>query len=67
MLAGQHRQHCCHALCERNYEVRIFGSKAVLQLELWRGEMVLIDFADRRTEFRGRSRKMRFTPVRRRR
>ena len=38
-------------LCERNYEVRIFGSQAILQLELWRGTMTLIDFADRRTEF----------------
>jgi predicted dehydrogenase len=38
-------------LCERNYEVRIFGSKAILQLELWRGAMTLIDFADKRTEF----------------
>ncbi|HWF18022.1 MAG TPA: Gfo/Idh/MocA family oxidoreductase [Verrucomicrobiae bacterium] len=39
-------------LCERNYEVRIFGSKAILQLELWHGRMTLIDFADRRTEFK---------------
>jgi predicted dehydrogenase len=39
-------------LGERNYEVRIFGSKAILQLELWRGTMTLIDFADKRTEFR---------------
>ena len=38
-------------LAERNYEVRIFGSKAILQLELWRGTMTLIDFADKRTEF----------------
>ena len=38
-------------LCERNYEVRVFGSQAILQLELWRGTMTLIDFADRRTEF----------------
>lgn len=38
-------------LCERNYEVRIFGSKAILQLELWRGTMRLIDFSDHRTEF----------------
>ena len=38
-------------LAERNYEVRIFGSKAILQLELWRGRMTLIDFADKRTEF----------------
>jgi len=39
-------------LCERNYEVRIFGSQAILQLELWRGTMTLIDFHDRRTEFK---------------
>ncbi len=39
-------------LSERNYEVRIFGSKAILQLELWRGTMTLIDFADQRTEFK---------------
>jgi predicted dehydrogenase len=39
-------------LSERNYEVRVFGSKAVLQLELWRGTMTLIDFADKRTEFK---------------
>jgi predicted dehydrogenase len=38
-------------LSERNYEVRIFGSKAILQLELWRGTMTLINFADKRTEF----------------
>ena len=37
---------------ERTYEVRVFGSEAVLQLELWRGEMTLIDFAGRRTEFK---------------
>jgi predicted dehydrogenase len=39
-------------VCERNYEVRIFGSKAILQLELWRGSMTLIDFGGKRTEFR---------------
>jgi predicted dehydrogenase len=39
-------------LAERNYEVRVFGSKAILQLELWRGTMTLIDFADQRTEFK---------------
>ena len=39
-------------LSERNYEVRIFGSKAILQLELWRGAMTLIDFADKRTKFK---------------
>lgn len=38
-------------LCERNYEVRVFGRKAILQLELWRGTMTLVDFADQRTEF----------------
>ena len=38
-------------LAERNYEVRIFGSKAILQLELWRGTMTLTDFAGQRTEF----------------
>jgi predicted dehydrogenase len=38
-------------LSVRNYEVRIFGSEALLQLELWRGTMTLADFADRRTEF----------------
>ncbi len=36
---------------EKNYEVRVFGSKAILQLELWRGTMTLVDFADQRTEF----------------
>jgi predicted dehydrogenase len=39
-------------LCERNYEVRVFGSNAILQLELWRGQMTLIDFAGQRTEFK---------------
>lgn len=39
-------------LAERNYEVRVFGSAAVLQLELWRGTMSLIDFNNRRTEFK---------------
>lgn len=38
-------------MSERNYEVRVFGSKAVLQLELWRGTMTLTDFANQRTEF----------------
>ena len=37
---------------ERNYEVRVFGSKAILQLELWHGTMAMIDFADKRTEFK---------------
>ena len=37
---------------QRNYEVRVFGSKALLQLELWRGTMTLIDFTGQRTEFK---------------
>ncbi len=36
---------------QRNYEVRIFGSQAIMQLELWRGTMTLIDFAGERIEF----------------
>src|SRR5580765_8144160 len=38
-------------LRERNYEVRVFGTGAVLQLELWRGTMALIDFAGHRMDF----------------
>jgi predicted dehydrogenase len=38
-------------LGERNYEVRVFGSEGLLQLELWQGTMTLSDFAGRRTEF----------------
>jgi predicted dehydrogenase len=38
-------------LRERNYEVRVFGSKAILQLELWRGTMALIDFGGHRKDF----------------
>jgi predicted dehydrogenase len=38
-------------LCERNYEVRIFGSHAILRLELWRGRMAMTDFHDKRTGF----------------
>ena len=38
-------------LAERNYEVRVFGSQAILQLELWIGTMTLIDFAGKRTEY----------------
>jgi predicted dehydrogenase len=38
-------------LAERNYEVRVFGSRAILLLELWRGTMTMIDFAGQRTEF----------------
>jgi len=37
-------------LRERNYEIRVFGAKAILQLELWRGTMALIDFAGHRTD-----------------
>ena len=39
-------------LAEKNYEVRVFGSQAVLQLELWRGTMTLTDFSNQRTEFK---------------
>jgi predicted dehydrogenase len=39
-------------LCERNYEVRVFGARAILQLELWRGTMELIDFTGQRTNFK---------------
>lgn len=39
-------------LNERNYEVRVFGSRAILQLELWHGTMMLADFNGKRTEFR---------------
>ena len=42
---------CATPVCERNYEVRVFGSQAILQLELWRGTMALIDFHGRRTDF----------------
>jgi predicted dehydrogenase len=42
----------CTPLAERNYEVRIFGTKAILLLELWRGTMTLIDFSGKRTEFK---------------
>ncbi len=38
-------------LAERNYEVRVFGTKAIVQLELWRGSMTLIDFNDQRTVY----------------
>jgi predicted dehydrogenase len=38
-------------LRERNYEIRVFGAKAILQLELWRGTMALVDFAGERTDF----------------
>jgi predicted dehydrogenase len=38
-------------LPERNYEVRVFGTNSILQLELWRGTMALIDFAGHRTDF----------------
>jgi predicted dehydrogenase len=38
-------------LTKRNYEVRVFGSKAILQLELWHGAMTLVDFAGKQTDF----------------
>jgi predicted dehydrogenase len=39
-------------LAEKNYEVRVFGSQAILQLELWRGTMTLTDFSNERAEFK---------------
>ncbi len=42
---------CATPMCQNHYEVRIFGTRAILQLELWRGTMSLIDFADQRTDF----------------
>lgn len=38
-------------LAERAYEVRIFGSRAVMMLELWQGTMTMVDFAGERREF----------------
>lgn len=38
-------------LGERNYEVRVFGSKGILLLELWRGTMERVDFAGTRREY----------------
>jgi predicted dehydrogenase len=38
-------------LAERAYEVRIFGSRAVLMMELWQGTMTMVDFAGERREF----------------
>jgi hypothetical protein len=35
----------------RNYEVRVFGSQAVILLELWRGTLSIVDFGDRRTDY----------------
>ena len=39
-------------LAERTYEVRLFGTRAILQMELWRGTMTMIDFAGQRTDFK---------------
>jgi predicted dehydrogenase len=36
---------------ERNYEVRIFGTRGVLLLELWKGKMAFINFEDQRTVY----------------
>lgn len=36
-------------LVERSYEVRVFGTKAVLLLELWKGTMEVVDFAGNRS------------------
>lgn len=38
-------------LAERTYEVRVFGSQAILLLELWRGTMTSIDFNNKRTDY----------------
>jgi predicted dehydrogenase len=38
-------------LCERAYEVRVFGSKGVLALELWKGTMSMAGFDDQLQEF----------------
>ena len=38
-------------LAQRFYEVRVFGTQAILQLELWRGTMSMVDFAGGRTDF----------------
>jgi len=38
-------------LGERNYEVRVYGSKGILLLELWRGTMERVDFAGTRREY----------------
>jgi len=39
-------------LSERNYEVRVFGTKAILQLELWKGTMTYIPFEGDRINYR---------------
>ncbi len=38
-------------LTERNYEVRLFGTRAILRMELWKGTMELIPFEGERTVF----------------
>ncbi|RPJ32840.1 MAG: gfo/Idh/MocA family oxidoreductase [Verrucomicrobiaceae bacterium] len=38
-------------LGERNYEVRVFGSKGILLMELWRGTMERVDFDGKRREY----------------
>lgn len=38
-------------LAERNYEVRIFGTRAILLMELWKGTMELVPFEGERTVF----------------
>ena len=37
-------------LAERHYEVRIYGTRAILLLELWKGEMNSLDFNGERVE-----------------
>lgn len=36
---------------QRNYEIRIFGSKAIMLLELWQGTMSLIPFEGERIDY----------------
>ncbi len=38
-------------LAERHYEVRLYGTRAVLFLELWKDEMSLMDFNSKRVDF----------------
>ena len=36
---------------QRHYEIRVYGSKAILTLELWQGTMSIISFDGRRTDY----------------
>lgn len=44
---------CATPLAERTYEVRVFGSKGIILLELWRGTMSVIGFDDQRRDLPG--------------